>query len=221
MAAKKTTAETPAVVGSKELAPVKERITKAEAYASALVVNSPDDQRGATAALSELNRIGDDVTARKEEITKPLNAALKSTRELFKPLEDGISAATRVIKNKLIAYHDEQAHIAREAAQKLADRVERGTMKPETAARKIDEIVPVAPRVNTDEGALQYKKVPVARITKAITELTDVQIVAHARAGYLVWDEVKARKAALAAGTEGEVLAGVTVTIETQAANTR
>lgn len=217
---KKTTSE-PEIVDSKELAPVKARISKAEAYAAALVIKDEKDQSGATAALSELNRMGDDVTARKEQITKPLNAALASTRALFKPLEDGIGAATRIIKHKLITYHDEQEKAKREAEQKLADRVERGTMKPETAARKIDEIAPVAASVQTSEGAIQYKKVSVARITKAVAELTDAQIVAHARAGYIVWDEVKARKAALAAGTEGEVLAGVTVTVETQAANTR
>lgn len=219
MAPKKTT--TPAVVDAKELAPVKARITKAESYATALVIESDDDQKKATAALSELNRMGDDITARKEAITKPLNAALKSVRDLFKPLETAHGNAISIIKGKLIKYHDAKTAAAAKEADRLAGRVERGTMRPETAAKKMDEIAPVEKNVKTEEGAVQYKKVPVATITKAVFELTDAQIVSHARAGLLKWDEVAARKAALAVGTEGEVLAGVTVTIETQAANIR
>lgn len=211
----------PAAVDSKELAPVKARITKAEQFATALTVTDEKTQHSATVALSELNKIGDEVTRRKEEITKPLNAALKSTRELFKPLEDGVAVATRIIKSKLGAYHDAEEAKKAADAQKLADRVERGTMKAETAARKIEEIVPVAKSVTTDAGAVQYRKVPVATMTKRVDELTDAQIVSHARAGYLIWDTVAVRKAALATGQEGEVIAGVTVKIETQIANTR
>jgi len=219
MAVKKTI--TPAPVDAKELAPVKARITKAESYANALVIKTDDDQKKATSALSELNRMGDDITARKEAITKPLNAALKSVRDLFKPLEMAHTSATTLIKRKLIAYHDAKKKEADEEAARIAARAAKGTIKPETAVRKMDEIAPVEKNVKTEEGAVQYKKVRVATITKAVTDLTDAQIVEHARAGLLKWDNVAAIKAALATGKEGEVLAGITVAVETQAANIR
>lgn len=208
-------------VNEKELAVVEKRISKAEQYANALVITSDDDERKAVAAVSELNRINDELTDQKEELTKPLNNVLKLIRGRYKQPEEQISNAVRTIKGKLTAYFDKKQAAARKEADRIAAQAAKGTIKPETAVRKMDEIAPVEKNVSTDAGAMQYKKVPVAEITKAVTDLTDAEIVAHARAGYLMWNETAARKAALATGKEGEVLAGVTVTIKTQAANIR
>lgn len=215
------TTKTIPTVDSKQLAPVKARITKAEAYANDLVIKTDGDEKAATIALSELNKIGDEVKDRKETITKPLNAALRSVRELFKPMEGAHEEAVRTIKGKLVAYYNEKK--AKEAVEeeKLIKRVEKGTMRADTAAKKMEDIKPVEKNVKTDVGALQYKKVQVATITKKVEELTDKEIVAHAKAGYLQWNETVAKKAALAIGKEGEVIAGVTVTTETRAANIR
>lgn len=215
---KKTT--TPAI-DEKAVQVVEKRLTKAESYAEALTITDDKGEKTATAALSELNKLGDEITGQKEELTKPLNAVLKAIRERYKPVETAHANAIRIIKGKLIAYHNaKQAAADKEAAQ-IAARAAKGTIKPETAVRKMDEIAPVEKNVKTEAGALQYKKVPVATITKEVTALTDKEIVEHARAGLLKWDEVAAKKAALAKGGEGEVLAGVTVTVETRAANIR
>jgi len=208
-------------INTKELAPVKARITKADKYAQELVIKTDDDQKKATIALSELNKIGDEVTRRKEEVTKPLNVALKSVRDLFKPLEAGHKEAIATIKTKLAQYHTAKLKAEAEAQAKITARLQKGTLKEETAARKLKEVAPVAKNIKTEEGAVQYRKVAVATITKEIKDLTDAQILAHAKAGYLKWDETAAKKAAIAVGKEGEVLAGVEVKIETQVANIR
>ena len=205
----------------KVVAVVEKRLTKAESYATELVIKSDEDEKKATIALSELNKLGDELTDQKEELTKPLNAVLKAIRDRYRPLESAHVNAVRMIKSKLIAYYDAKKRKADEEAAKIAARVAKGTLKPETAVAKMDAIAPVEKNVKTDVGALQYKKVPVATITKAVVDLTDKEIVAHARAGLLEWNETAAKKAALLIGTEGEVLAGVTVKIETQAANIR
>jgi len=208
-------------VDTKQLAPVKARITKAENYANELVIKTDDDQKKATVALSELNKIGDEVTRRKEEITKPLNAAIKSVRDLFKPLEVGHTEAVQAIKTKLAQYHDVKRKEEEEKQAKIAARVAKGTLKPETGAKKLAEVAPVEKNVKTDEGAVQYRKVSVATITKQVSELTDAEILQHAKAGHLEWSTGAVKKAALAIGKEGEVLPGVTVTVETQVANIR
>lgn len=223
MATKKTTtkANEPSPVDEKAVAVVEKRLSKAEQYAEALTIADDKDERSATIALSELNKLGDEITGQKEELTKPLNKVLAAIRARYKPVETAHANAVRIIKGKLIAYHDKKQREADQEAARIAARAAKGTIKPETAVRKMDEIAPVEKNVKTDAGALQYKKVPVATITKQVADLTDEQIVAHARAGYLIWNETAVRKAALAVGKEGEVLAGVCVTIETQAANIR
>jgi len=215
------TDKTTSPVDEKAVAVVEKRLSKAEAYATDLVIKDDNDQKKATAALSELNKLGDEITGQKEELTKPLNKVLAAIRARYKPVESAHANAIRIIKGKLISYHDAKQREADKEAARIAARAAKGTIKPETAVRKMDEIAPVEKNVKTDAGALQYKKVPKATITKEVTDLTDAEIVAHARAGYLAWNETAVKKAALATGKEGEVLAGVTVTIETQAANIR
>lgn len=216
-----TKEKTITAVDEKAVAIVEKRLTKAESYATDLVIKTDADEHKATVALSELNKLGDEITGQKEELTKPLNKVLAAIRARYKPVENAHTNAVRIIKSKLISYHDAKKKAADDAAAKIAARAAKGTLKPETAVRKMDEIVPVEKNVKTEAGALQYKKVPVATVIKAVTDLTDAQIVEHARAGLLVWNEPAARKAALAIGKEGEVIAGVEVKIETQAANIR
>lgn len=219
---KKTTEDkTTNPVDEKVVAVVEKRLTKAESYATDLVIKSDEDERKATIALSELNKLGDEITGQKEELTKPLNKVLAAIRARYKPLEEAHKSAISIIKSKLIRYHDDKKAKADKEAAAIAARVAKGTLKPETAVAKMDAIAPVEKNIKTDVGALQYKKVPVAKIIKEVAELTDAQILEHAKAGLLVWNETAAKKAALAKGGEGEVLAGVTVTIETQAANIR
>lgn len=94
------------------------------------------------------------ITARKEEITKPLNQAIKSTRELFAPLETTAKEIIESIKTKMIDYQREETKKAEEQKAKILDRVERGTMTAETAVRKLNEDI-VAPEktVTSDAGS--------------------------------------------------------------------
>lgn len=217
--ATKTTAPSP--VDEKKVAVVERRLTKAEQFAADLVIEDDKQEYQATVALSELNKLGDEITGQKEELTKPLNSVLLAIRKRYKPVEEAHANAVRMIKQKLGRYYDEKKRIADAAAAKIAAQAAAGRLRPETAVRKLDEVQTPEKNVTTDAGAVQYRKVPVVTITKQVADLTDAEIVAHARAGYLMWNETAARKAALATGKEGEVFAGVTVTVETQVANIR
>lgn len=80
------------------------------------------------------------ITTRKTEITRPLMQALASARDLFKPFELGLGDAKKVVKAKILAYSIEQEEIARKSAEAVEKRVEKGTMKAETAAGKLAAI---------------------------------------------------------------------------------
>ena len=68
---KKTTEDkTTNPVDEKVVAVVEKRLTKAESYATDLVIKSDEDERKATIALSELNKLGDEITGQKEETNK-------------------------------------------------------------------------------------------------------------------------------------------------------
>lgn len=81
------------------------------------------------------------IKTRKEDITKPLNAALKSARDLFRPVEFSLAEAKTILGSKLNDFKREQDKIAAEKARKLQEKIEKGTIKrPETIMKNLDKI---------------------------------------------------------------------------------
>jgi hypothetical protein len=56
--------------------------------------------------LLDVKQLGESITSRKEEITKPLNNSLKSARALFKPLEDQCASAEAAVKDAILRFHE-------------------------------------------------------------------------------------------------------------------
>lgn len=146
------------------LTPVKRQVTTIGNQAGDLLIDSKESLAQATDILSKIKSASKDLKNRKEEITKPLNEALKSARNLFKPLEDDLATAERCIKDKMLDYaNDVEAKAAAEAA-KLEKRVEKGTMRTDTAMRKMDEIETVDSQVKGDNGSVQFRTVRNIRV---------------------------------------------------------
>jgi DNA repair exonuclease SbcCD ATPase subunit len=141
------------------LTPVKRQVTTISNQAADLMIDSQESLSVATDILSKIKASAKDVKNRKEEITKPLNDALKSARSLFKPIEDDLATAERTIKDKMLDYSNEVEAAARKQAEKLEDRVERGTMRTDTAMRKMDEIETVGSQVQGAKGSVQFRTV--------------------------------------------------------------
>lgn len=193
---------------NKEVALVKTQATKALAAANDLVIASDNDLPIATELLAKIKTVGKMIKDRKEEITKPLNAALASARELFRPIETSHADAELVIKKKILGYQDFVEKQRLEAASKIAARVEKGTMRTDTAMRKMDDLQEVQTKTSTASGTVSTRTIKKVRIINAELLPRD----------YLLPDTVKINKAALA----GVVIPGVEVYEEkTLATNTR
>jgi hypothetical protein len=141
------------------LTPVKRQVTTISNQAGDLFIDSQESLAQATDILSKIKTAAKDVKTRKEEITKPLNDALKSARSLFKPIEDDLAAAERTIKDKMLDYSNEVERKAQEQAAKLEKRVEKGTMRTDTAMRKMDEIETLGTQVQGQNGSVQFRTV--------------------------------------------------------------
>ncbi len=146
------------------LTPVKRQVTTISNQAGDLYIDSNESLSQATDILSKIKTASKDVKNRKEEITKPLNEALKSARSLFKPLEDDLATAERSIKTKMLDYANEVEEEARKKAAKLEQRVEKGTMRTDTAMRKMDEIETVDSQVKGENGSVQFRTVRNIRV---------------------------------------------------------
>lgn len=154
-----------AEIDTKEVGVVKQQATKALQAATELTIKTPEDMTKATDILSKIKTIGKMVKERKEAITKPLNEALTSARDLFKPIEQNHAEAERIIKGKMIDYQEVEEKRQAEAKLKLAERVEKGTMKAETAVAKIEAMPEVAKTTTGKVGSVSFKTTKKYRVT--------------------------------------------------------
>jgi hypothetical protein len=74
--------------------------------AQALKVRTFEQAMDAADFLLDVKELGEQITTRKEEITKPLNNSLKSARALFKPLEEQCADAEATVKDAILSFHE-------------------------------------------------------------------------------------------------------------------
>jgi hypothetical protein len=154
----------PVDIENKEVAVVKQQATKALAAANELTIKAPEDMSRAADVLSKIKTVGKMVRDRKELITRPLMESLNSVRDLFKPIESTHADAERIIKGKMLDYQNAEEVRQEKERLALANRVEKGTMKPETAVRKMEAMAPVATAAQGKVGSVSTRIVKKYRV---------------------------------------------------------
>lgn len=152
-------------IENKEVSLVKQQATKALNAATELTIASQEDMVKATDLLSKIKTVGKMIKERKEQITKPLNEALSSARDLFRPIEDDTSSAEKVIKTKMLTWQNAEEARARKEEERIAARVEKGTMRADTAAEKMQNIVAAPTAVQGKVGAVKTMTIKKYRVT--------------------------------------------------------
>jgi len=135
-------------MNDKELTEVKQQVSLVQQQANSLSVNNQQEADEATVLLKQVKEAEKFMLSKKEEITRPLMASLAKVRDLFKPIEGNLADATKIIKSKILAWTIEEQDKKDKDAARVAARVEKGTMKAETAAAKIETISKDAPKSN-------------------------------------------------------------------------
>lgn len=146
-------------IDTKAIALIEKEFTPHVAKALKVVITNEKEQASAGEMLSVLNKYADQLKKRKEEITKPLNAALKSARELFKPREEKLDDAITALRGAMGTYQLDAERAAKVEEDKIAARVGegKGKLKAETAAQKIAEIDAPAATVATASGVVKFR----------------------------------------------------------------
>jgi len=175
------------MIDMKELTPIKAQVSKLENQATSVVIESQEDYAQAIDIVGNLKETGSEIKRKKESITKPLNDALRSARELFKPLESQFEKAEKIIKDKLLAYKRKKDEEAKAEEAKIGAKVVSGGLKLETAEKKIANIDRVESTTRGKIGEVQMRKVRKVRITNE-------QLIPRR---YLVPDMVAIRRDAL------------------------
>ena len=176
---------------------VEKKVENATSQVSEIAITDETSLTAGTEMLANVKKLAKFVTGEKEKITKPMNEALKAARALFAGPEKRLADAESTLKGKIIAYTNEVEKKRKEAEAKIAARVEKGTMKAETALGKIADLEVEKKAVHTEAGSAKISVVRKVHFTE-VTELSAEDVAFLAKEGYLVWDEPFARKQALA-----------------------
>ena len=131
----------------------------------ATTVKDTASMEKATEYMSKANKFLDALKKDREAITKPINDSLKAIRAKYKPTEDKLTAIIENIRSQMTIYQTEQLRLKAEAERKITDRVEKGTLKMETAIKKIENIEVPANKTTTDLGSVSFRATPRLKIT--------------------------------------------------------
>jgi len=184
---------------NKELVAVKNEVSKVSTAAGSLVIKDAAGLTMATEVLANIKAVAKLIKEKKEGITKPLNEALKNARDLFRPFEEASEEAEGIVKSKMVTYSNEVEEKNRIEQEKIAKKLAEGTIKPETAEKKVAALQDVG-SVSSNTGAAEF------RIVKKVVIENETLVPLK----YRVIDEVAVRKDALA----GIQIAGVKVVEE-------
>ena len=187
-------------INKKDFSLIKTQTSALEKKINSITIQDKDNYVDAITLLNRINEMGKIIKLKKELITKPLNESLRNARELFKPLEDQFLNAEKIIKKKMLDYSQEVNKIAQEKEEKIAERMEKGIIKLETAEKKINEV----DRINkTTQGS--YGKVTIRQTRKV--RIVNLSLIPRE---YFIPDMILIRNDALS----GKNIAGVEVYLE-------
>ncbi len=127
------------ILPASEVLEIRENSSNLQLVAQRYVVES-DSLKAGEDYLREIKAIETKITARKEEITRPLMQGLTSIRDFFRPVEVSLADAKKTVKDKMLAYTIEVEEKAAKERERIAKRVEKGTMKQETALGKLVDL---------------------------------------------------------------------------------
>lgn len=151
-----------------DLVEYKSQATDLEKLASEYQIATADENAQAMEFKAKIKAALKSVTTKKEEATKPLNATLKAIRGWFAPIEDTLEKADGIMAKKLLTYKQKVEAEARAKEASIAKRVEKGTMRLDTAEKKLEEVgqTKVATTTATAAGNVQFRKIKKVRVVE-------------------------------------------------------
>jgi hypothetical protein len=142
----------------------KKQVMFVQQQANELVVASGEDMERASDLRAQVKMVEKAITDRKELITRPLMTALASARDLFKPLESGYIEAKKTIDAKMLAYTNAEYERIQKEKDRVAARVEKGTMRADTAINKLEAIGEVKKSIAGESSKVSIRNTTKVRI---------------------------------------------------------
>jgi len=180
------------------LAIVKEKTDGMETMLREFQITNDEQLAVVSDKIRQVKNLQKFIEQEKEKLTAPAKAIIAEAKEKYDPYIAKCKDAETALKGKAGFYMEAKETARIEAEKKIAARVEKGTMKVETAVKKIEDLPEAKKNIRTEAGSgLRMSK-------KRVAVIENPELVPDE---YWVIDEVRARKDALA----GKEIPGIVI----------
>ncbi len=135
------------MVKDKEIVEVEDQVGKMSAAIAALpeVIETQEQYDETYEVGKKVATLLKNIDKKEKAITKPINDSLKKIRDMFRPFKSQVTEVSDTLKRRRQTFiAAEEAKKAKQESQ-IEARVERGTMREDTAVGKLAEIEQAAP----------------------------------------------------------------------------
>ena len=176
------------LIPQKELEVYKGQLDTAERFGLELLVKNDSDYQRALVEGKSIKERLEIITKRKEEITKPLNASLKSVRDFFRPMETRLDDTLRIIKAKMLAYTEEKERKVEINQKKIEARLEKGTISQaeanvKTFMNRVDKTVVTESGSATTKKVKKYYVTDIGQVPLEFLEVDMIKVRASFKSG--------------------------------------
>ena len=190
------------MIENKQLVVVEEKIKGMQTMIEGTKVTNDIELSEISDKIKNVKKLGAYVKAEKEKFTAPAKEIIAQAKEMYDPALKQCENAEGVLKSKAQVYLTEKETKRLESEKKIVERVERGTMKADTAVRKLETLPEQQTKVKTESSGLRM-------ITRKVAEISDPNLIPDS---YWVIDETRVKKEALEREKLGvEQIPGITI----------
>ncbi len=145
---------------ARSISAMKGQITKAENRGRDLTITNDEQEQTAVELLTIIKSNAKEIKAEKQKFLNPINALVKQTRDFFRPVEQQMDEAERVIKGKLADYENAKQKKLAEDEAKLQERMKDENMKPSEVVAEMDKLQETSTEpIRTKKGSASYRTV--------------------------------------------------------------
>lgn len=170
---------------------VQSKIAGMKEMLAATKVESDEDAGQAAVHIKGVKTLLAYVKEQKDKLVKPAKEIIAEAGEKYDPFIKECQNAEIILKGRVQKYLDDKEAKRRLEQQRVADRVERGTMKTETAVAKMEKI-------GDEKKTISAGAAGVRRVVRKVAVIVEPDKIPDE---FWVIDEVRVRREALARNT--------------------
>lgn len=120
-----------------QLTHIEEQTTKCLSLGQSIIITSQETYDIALEYGKKVSKLLKIIDEDEKKITKPINDSLKMIRDKYRPYKEQVEAVKKDVSGKMSAYIRQEDEKKRIEAERIAKRIEKGTMREDTAINKL------------------------------------------------------------------------------------